>query len=75
MQNNDKIGAKIGATPPFHLRIAIVVGARPAVSFPFNKLNPHIGNLFTEVRIRSFGKGKLKLDLVAVCLVCSKLLL
>ena len=24
VQNNDKIGAKIGATPPFHSRIAIV---------------------------------------------------
>ena len=29
VQNNNKIGAKIGATPPFHSRLAVVVGARP----------------------------------------------
>ena len=34
VQNNDKIGAKIGATPPFHSRLAVVVGARP-LGLPF----------------------------------------
>ena len=43
--------------------------------FPLKKLNPHIVNLFTETRFRSFRKGKLKLKLVAVFLVCNKLLL